>query len=556
MFQRAGISAQRAEREVPPARGRDRGRGRPARRGDDRDEHGRPRHRHQAGRGRHGVEAVEGQGSRRQRASRSWRTAACTSSAPSATSRGASTGSCAAARAARAIRAPTQFFLSLEDDLMRLFGSERIAKLMDRLGAQEGEVLTHPLITRSIEQAQKRVELQNFQARKRLLEYDDVMNQQREVIYSLRAFALEGGEELKGEALKMIERAIERRVEQSLRGRRFRERVGFRRAAPGSADALPPLRAAARGGRRQRSRERSRRRRRTRAGGGERGVPAKLAIARHVLRRALVARDAARARREVEGSSLRSRSAPQRDPLSVVGAEGSARRVQAGGVHDVRGSHVRPLQHLRRAVPARADRDRAATGARRRRRRLERAQGTSRSGADRPDAPLQRARHSRGRAGRRRRARNAAVAPGEPRATSTSVPIEAPKPQRAARKDARIVGAGRGRTISPQAGGQHGLVERRTQRSVSVRLGKEVQEVPRRRRSRREPSWRALSPAIEWNQCLSARSAPLSRARGRFRAASASRGASPVSRSAGPSLRRSVKYQRASPVRAPARATA
>src|SRR6476646_5874178 len=79
----------------------------------------------------------------------------------------------------------TQFFLSLEDDLMRLFGSERIAKLMDRMGAQEGEVLTHALITRSIGQAQKRVELQNFQSRKRLLEYDDVMNQQREVIYSL-----------------------------------------------------------------------------------------------------------------------------------------------------------------------------------------------------------------------------------------------------------------------------------------------------------------------------------------------------------------------------------
>ena len=103
----------------------------------------------------------------------------------------------------------SQFFLSLEDDLMRLFGSERIAKLMDRMGAQEGEVLTHPLITRSIEQAQKRVELQNFQARKRLLEYDDVMNQQREVIYSLRSFALEGGEELKGEALKMVEKALD-----------------------------------------------------------------------------------------------------------------------------------------------------------------------------------------------------------------------------------------------------------------------------------------------------------------------------------------------------------
>ena len=87
---------------------------------------------------------------------------------------------------------------------MGLVGSVGIAKLMDRMGAQEGEVLTHPLITRSIEQAQKRVELQNFQSRKRLLEYDDVMNQQREFIYSLRAFALVGGVERKGEARKMV----------------------------------------------------------------------------------------------------------------------------------------------------------------------------------------------------------------------------------------------------------------------------------------------------------------------------------------------------------------
>jgi preprotein translocase subunit SecA len=106
----------------------------------------------------------------------------------------------------------SQFFLSLEDDLMRLFGSDRIARLMDRMGAQEGEVLTHPLITRSIEKAQKRVELQNFQARKRLLDYDDVMNQQREVIYSLRSFALEGGEELRGEALKMVQKAMDKRL--------------------------------------------------------------------------------------------------------------------------------------------------------------------------------------------------------------------------------------------------------------------------------------------------------------------------------------------------------
>ncbi len=102
------------------------------------------------------------------------------------------------------------FFLSLEDDLMRLFGSDRIARWMDKSGAEEGEVITGGLVTRAIEQAQKRVELQNFQSRKRLLEYDDVMNQQREVLYSLRLFALERGEQLKAEAVRMIDTAIER----------------------------------------------------------------------------------------------------------------------------------------------------------------------------------------------------------------------------------------------------------------------------------------------------------------------------------------------------------
>ena len=102
----------------------------------------------------------------------------------------------------------TEFFLSLEDDLMRLFNSDRIAGIMDRLGAEEGEVISHPLVTRSIGSAQRRVEMQNFEARKRLLEYDDVMNQQREVIYDLRLFALEGGEDLRGEVWEMIEHAV------------------------------------------------------------------------------------------------------------------------------------------------------------------------------------------------------------------------------------------------------------------------------------------------------------------------------------------------------------
>jgi preprotein translocase subunit SecA len=102
----------------------------------------------------------------------------------------------------------SEFMMSLEDDLMRLFGSDRIASIMDRLGAQEGEVITHPWITNSISGAQKRVEMQNFDARKRLLDYDDVMNQQREVIYDLRTFALEGGGELVAEVWEMIERSL------------------------------------------------------------------------------------------------------------------------------------------------------------------------------------------------------------------------------------------------------------------------------------------------------------------------------------------------------------
>jgi len=86
----------------------------------------------------------------------------------------------------------SQFFVSLEDELMRLFGSDRIAKLMDRMGLEEGEVIQHSMITRSIERAQKKVEENNFGIRKRLLEYDDVMNSQRTVIYDRRKHALFG----------------------------------------------------------------------------------------------------------------------------------------------------------------------------------------------------------------------------------------------------------------------------------------------------------------------------------------------------------------------------
>ncbi|MAZ56089.1 MAG: preprotein translocase subunit SecA, partial [Flavobacteriales bacterium] len=86
----------------------------------------------------------------------------------------------------------SQFFVSLEDNLMRLFGSDRIAKLMDRMGLQEGEVIQHSMVTKSIERAQKKIEENNYGIRKRLLEYDDVMNSQREVVYRRRRNALLG----------------------------------------------------------------------------------------------------------------------------------------------------------------------------------------------------------------------------------------------------------------------------------------------------------------------------------------------------------------------------
>ena len=246
----------------------------------------------------------------------------------------------------------SQFFLSLEDDLMRLFGSERIAGLMDRLGAEEGEVLTHPLITRSIEGAQKRVELQNFQARKRLLDYDDVMNQQREVIYSLRSFALEGGEELKGEAIKMIDKGITHRVDTTL--------AEYEDAAQWDFDLLrqdllmhyllsvPEFDQADRRPTDDASAQR------VAVEAAKKAFWGKLEKSRRGSRRdgtalwrpPAIARDAQCVGREVEGSPLRPRSTSERDPLSVVGPEGPAHRVQAGSVHDVRGPDERHLQHV------------------------------------------------------------------------------------------------------------------------------------------------------------------------------------------------------------------
>ena len=102
----------------------------------------------------------------------------------------------------------TKFYISLEDDLMRLFSSDRVTSVMSKIGFEEGEALTHPMITKSVERAQKKVEENNFAIRKRLLEYDDVMNQQREVIYKRRGRALEG-ERLKAEVFDLLDEYLD-----------------------------------------------------------------------------------------------------------------------------------------------------------------------------------------------------------------------------------------------------------------------------------------------------------------------------------------------------------
>ncbi len=108
----------------------------------------------------------------------------------------------------------SQFYVSLEDDLMRLFGSDRISGIMDRLGLKEGEVIQHSMISKSIERAQRKVEENNFGIRKRLLEYDDVMNSQREVIYKKRKHAL-FGERLDVDMLNMMYDSVEELVNEN-----------------------------------------------------------------------------------------------------------------------------------------------------------------------------------------------------------------------------------------------------------------------------------------------------------------------------------------------------
>lgn len=121
----------------------------------------------------------------------------------------------------------SQFFVSLEDNLMRLFGSDRIARLMDRLGLKEGEVIQHSMITKSIERAQKKVEENNFSIRKRLLEYDNVMNSQREVVYRRRRNAL-FGDRLDLDILNLLYDTVEELVQSAKSGGTLEElKFGF-----------------------------------------------------------------------------------------------------------------------------------------------------------------------------------------------------------------------------------------------------------------------------------------------------------------------------------------
>jgi len=107
----------------------------------------------------------------------------------------------------------SHFFIALEDDLMRLFGSDRIVKYMEKMGLEEGQELEHPLLNRSIGQAQKRVEQHNFQIRKRTLEYDDVMNKQREVIYGFRNEII-NSDDVRDRLMDIMEEVVISKVEQ------------------------------------------------------------------------------------------------------------------------------------------------------------------------------------------------------------------------------------------------------------------------------------------------------------------------------------------------------
>jgi preprotein translocase subunit SecA len=354
----------------------------------------------------------------------------------------------------------SRFFLSLEDDLMRLFLSDRVTRLLDKLGAEEGEVLTHPMITKSIERAQKRVEMQNFEARKRLLEYDDVMNQQREVIYDLRLFALEGGEDLKGEAWEMIETALRNRVELhvppgshpenwDLGALHERLLIDYFLVADflpkdGATADLPweePEEVLEQG---------------ARAGSGVR--PRSSSSEARVVRRPLgegpQLHRAFGDRREVEGPPLRPRPPPRLHPLPGVRSARSADRVQEGSVRDVRRPSRRHASERREpALPG-------ARGA---------LDAPSTAGDHRHERALGHHRHGR--------ARGAGPPRGRPGARGQAARVRGHGGGDRRRGGPGGDGTAGGHATCPAAGGRG---RARAERPLSVRFGQEVQEVPRK----------------------------------------------------------------------------
>ena len=354
----------------------------------------------------------------------------------------------------------SRFYLSLEDDLMRIFGSDRISGLMQRLGMEEGVPIEHKMVTNAIARAQKQVEAQNFSVRKHLLEYDDVMNKQRESVYALRRELLEGRIKLTEEEsvdtreylMTLAEELLDSTAEQYAGGDGDRRGARLRGIEGRGCRHL----------RRRRLRARDDSARRAQAGRSQRRAVA--ADSDEVRAQGSAASDrdpsprrarhhAADRRLAVEGSPLQPRPSEGRHRAARLRPEGSARRVQEGELRALHGD-----------------------------------EGSHRGG----DRPLPVAAHSGHRGGRRR-----AAGPGPPARASASAAAHAERSVDrrrgvAVRRHRRQPWSGercrrsagtaasrahRRRRLHPS--GQAGRAEGRAERSLSVRQRQEIQEVPR-----------------------------------------------------------------------------
>ncbi len=253
----------------------------------------------------------------------------------------------------------SRFYLSLEDDLLRIFGSQRIQKIMERLGMEEGEPIEHKLVTRAIGTAQKRVETHNFEIRKHLLEYDDVMNKQREIIYGMRRQILDG--ESQADTIEeWLEETASATIDPYAEHGDASGRLGPRGPGGGRLQPvrLPPAAAL------DRRRADAAGARRDRAGGGACALRGAGARARHrAPARPRAARDADRHRPAVEGSPPVDRPAQGRHRAARLRPARPAHRVQARGVRSLPG-HGGPGQDVgRRASLQGADRARVTAGA-------------------------------------------------------------------------------------------------------------------------------------------------------------------------------------------------